>query len=230
LGNPNRDSSSPTPPPASPTKKVSAKTSHSSRGTPPTESSRLPPAQGKHPPAQDNKFPPAQGRPPPAPNSRPPPAQHSRPSPAQHSRPPPTQHSRPPPTQNSRSYTSMSSSQTAMSHGSPSLTRTSSYQRKSSTKKGGGWGLFKKKETPVTYKPPPILRPVTKHAITKASDWDKETYCWALYNFHGELPCDLQFNKGQRISIITRTDTQDDWWEGTVNGKTGIFPANYVSL
>ena len=75
-----------------------------------------------------------------------------------------------------------------------------------------------------------VRRPITKHAITKSGDWDKEVYCKALYNFYGEMPCDLQFRKGQRIAIVTRTDSQDDWWEGKVNGQIGIFPANYVSL
>ena len=115
-----------------------------------------------------------------------------------------------------------------------SPSRTSSYKGKSSSKGAGvGWNPFKKKDHHPIHRPPDTTsrRPITKHAITKAAgEWDKEVYCYALYNFGGELPCDLQFKKGQRIAIITRTSTQDDWWEGTVNGKTGIFPANYVSL
>jgi len=72
--------------------------------------------------------------------------------------------------------------------------------------------------------------PCTYKDITKSDEWDKEFYCEALYDFCGEMPCDLQFRKGQRIAIVTWTDSQDDWWERTVNGQTGIFPANYVSL
>ena len=157
-----------------------------------------------------------------------------------------TSSSKHPPVQSSRSYTSTTSSDrqpssySSHTHGPTSSRRssygsshgrTSSYKGKSSSKSGGGgWNLFKKKEAPVEYKASAPRKPITKHAITKASDWDKEVYCYALYGFKGELPCDLQFNKGQRIAIITRTATQNDWWEGTVNGKTGIFPANYVHL
>ena len=137
---------------------------------------------------------------------------------------PPVQSSRPS-VQSSRSHTSSSSTSSSRSS---SHYRRPAYKSKDKSSSKGGWNLFKKKET--SYHPPPSRKPVTKHAITKAGDWDKESYCWALYNFYGELPCDLQFTKGQRIAIITRTATQDDWWEGTVNGKTGIFPANYVSL
>ncbi|XP_065911255.1 SH3 domain-containing YSC84-like protein 1 [Dysidea avara] len=91
-------------------------------------------------------------------------------------------------------------------------------------------GSQKKKGSALQKTPVIVRHPITKHAITKSGDWDKEVYCKALYNFHGEMSCDLQFRKGQRIAIVTRTDSQDDWWEGTVNGQTGIFPANYVSL
>jgi len=56
----------------------------------------------------------------------------------------------------------------------------------------------------------------------------RQYYCKALYDFYGDMPCDLQFKKVQRIAIVTWTESQDDWWERTVNDKTGIFPANYV--
>ena len=97
-----------------------------------------------------------------------------------------------------------------------------------------GGGIHSKRKTTSQYAGRQVQQltdPSLNMPITKAAgEWDKEVYCYALYNFSGELPCDLQFKKGQRIAIITRTSTQDDWWEGTVNGKTGIFPANYVSL
>lgn len=52
----------------------------------------------------------------------------------------------------------------------------------------------------------------------------------ALYTFKGEESGDLPFRKGDVISIIKKSDSQDDWWTGRVNGKEGIFPANYVEL
>ncbi|XP_038053024.1 SH3 domain-containing YSC84-like protein 1 [Patiria miniata] len=52
----------------------------------------------------------------------------------------------------------------------------------------------------------------------------------AVQSFTGILRCDLSFNKGDRIDVLTRTDTRFDWWEGRVNGQTGIFPANYVKI
>lgn len=52
----------------------------------------------------------------------------------------------------------------------------------------------------------------------------------ALYSFDGEQSGDLPFRKGDVITIIKKSDSQDDWWTGSLNGKEGIFPANYVEL
>ncbi|AJU29641.1 AEG_G0023810.mRNA.1.CDS.1 [Saccharomyces cerevisiae] len=52
----------------------------------------------------------------------------------------------------------------------------------------------------------------------------------ALYNFAGEQPGDLAFKKGDVITILKKSDSQNDWWTGRTNGKEGIFPANYVRV
>ena len=50
--------------------------------------------------------------------------------------------------------------------------------------------------------------------------------CTALYTYSGESG-DLSFQEGDVISI---TKSDGDWWEGTLNGRKGIFPANYVKM
>ncbi|KAH3686960.1 hypothetical protein WICPIJ_002058 [Wickerhamomyces pijperi] len=52
----------------------------------------------------------------------------------------------------------------------------------------------------------------------------------ALFSFEGEESGDLPFRKGEVITIIKKSESQDDWWTGRCNGKEGIFPANYVEL
>jgi len=52
----------------------------------------------------------------------------------------------------------------------------------------------------------------------------------ALYNFETIEPGDLGFLKGDIITITERSEKIDDWWTGVVNGKQGIFPANFVRL
>ncbi|XP_066569377.1 SH3 domain-containing YSC84-like protein 1 isoform X2 [Amia ocellicauda] len=51
----------------------------------------------------------------------------------------------------------------------------------------------------------------------------------AMHPFEGQQPGDLSFNVGDRITVINKTDSQYDWWEGQLGGKVGIFPANFVS-
>ena len=52
----------------------------------------------------------------------------------------------------------------------------------------------------------------------------------ALYAFEGQQPGDLTFQAGDRIAVISKTDSHFDWWEGKLRGRTGIFPANYVTM
>lgn len=48
----------------------------------------------------------------------------------------------------------------------------------------------------------------------------------ALYDFEAANPEELQLHEGDVI-IVTKKD-DSGWWEGSLNGKVGIFPANYV--
>ncbi|SCU98992.1 LADA_0H16644g1_1 [Lachancea dasiensis] len=52
----------------------------------------------------------------------------------------------------------------------------------------------------------------------------------ALYSFKGEQSGDLSFRKGDVISILKKSESQNDWWTGRNNSQEGIFPANYVEL
>lgn len=48
----------------------------------------------------------------------------------------------------------------------------------------------------------------------------------AEYSFQGENNDELQFKKGDIITVTQRED--GGWWEGTLNEVTGWFPSNYV--
>jgi len=47
----------------------------------------------------------------------------------------------------------------------------------------------------------------------------------ALYDYDGEREGDLQFRVGDKIAV---TNQAGNWWTGTLNGNTGVFPSNYV--
>ncbi|EAX09142.1 Rho guanine nucleotide exchange factor (GEF) 7, isoform CRA_a [Homo sapiens] len=48
----------------------------------------------------------------------------------------------------------------------------------------------------------------------------------AKFNFQQTNEDELSFSKGDVIHV-TRVE-EGGWWEGTLNGRTGWFPSNYV--
>lgn len=73
-------------------------------------------------------------------------------------------------------------------------------------------GTFAKKKPP----PPP---PPKKREL--------HNFVTARYSFDGMSLGDLSFKEGDRIKVIKKTDSKDDWWEGELAGRRGAFPANY---
>lgn len=69
--------------------------------------------------------------------------------------------------------------------------------------------------------PPPI--PKKKPGLMSSPE-----YVIALYDYKAQAEGDLTFASGDRIEVVQRTPSQDDWWTGVVNGVQGIFPGNYV--
>lgn len=48
----------------------------------------------------------------------------------------------------------------------------------------------------------------------------------AKFSFQGETEMDLPFRQGDVIRILGKPFP--DWWEGEINGRKGLFPANFV--
>ncbi|ODM15458.1 hypothetical protein SI65_09061 [Aspergillus cristatus] len=64
-------------------------------------------------------------------------------------------------------------------------------------------------------RPPPPPKPKV-HLVT------------ALYDFQGQSEDDLVFYEGDKIRVIEKTASSNDWWQGELRGVKGYFPANYV--
>ncbi|RKF72833.1 Regulator of cytoskeleton and endocytosis [Golovinomyces cichoracearum] len=70
-------------------------------------------------------------------------------------------------------------------------------------------------------RPPPP--PPPKRKASQKPDF----YVTALYSFEGQNEGDLSFQEGDVIKVVKKTASSDDWWEGTLRGIQGSFPANY---
>jgi len=86
------------------------------------------------------------------------------------------------------------------------------------TPSGGAASAAASKRAPP---PPPPLKPKPKVA-------PKVQYVVALYDFAAQADGDLSFNTGDRIEVVERGASAEDWWTGRVNGQQGVFPGNYV--
>ncbi len=50
----------------------------------------------------------------------------------------------------------------------------------------------------------------------------------ALYQFDAENENELSFQAGDVITLLSQLD--ENWYEGELNGATGIFPTSYVEI
>ncbi len=66
--------------------------------------------------------------------------------------------------------------------------------------------------------PPPPARLPSQQSV----------FVTALYDFNGQSEGDLSFREGDRIRVVKKTESTDDWWQGELKGLQGAFPANYV--
>ncbi|KAI3391995.1 hypothetical protein diail_6371 [Diaporthe ilicicola] len=58
----------------------------------------------------------------------------------------------------------------------------------------------------------------------------KKNEAIALFTFDAEQPGDLGFQKGDVITVLKKTDSDNDWWTGMIGTKHGTFPSNYVKM
>ncbi|KAK7476700.1 hypothetical protein BaRGS_00032098 [Batillaria attramentaria] len=63
---------------------------------------------------------------------------------------------------------------------------------------------------------------------TRSHDVEITPYAKTLYPFQAQLPNELSFNDNEIVTLIQHVD--EDWIEGELDGKIGLFPANFVEI
>lgn len=70
--------------------------------------------------------------------------------------------------------------------------------------------------------PPPAPKPRPKPPVPTV------VYVTALYDYSAQAEGDLSFSVGDKIELVKRGDSVEDWWTGRIRGEEGVFPGNYV--
>lgn len=51
----------------------------------------------------------------------------------------------------------------------------------------------------------------------------------ALYDYEAQAHGDLSFSAGDEIEIVQRTNNENEWWTGRLNGREGQFPGQFFN-
>nr|XP_040218873.2 endophilin-A isoform X6 [Anopheles coluzzii] len=74
----------------------------------------------------------------------------------------------------------------------------------------------------------PLPSPMRSPARTPMPTKPTQPCCTALYDFEPENPGELGFKENDVITLIQRVD--ENWFEGSLNGRNGYFPQSYVQV
>ncbi|XP_076450774.1 dynamin-binding protein-like isoform X2 [Babylonia areolata] len=63
---------------------------------------------------------------------------------------------------------------------------------------------------------------------TRSHDAEITPYAKTLFPFQAQLPTELSFGENEIVTLIQHVD--EEWIEGDLDGKTGLFPATFVEI
>jgi hypothetical protein len=75
---------------------------------------------------------------------------------------------------------------------------------------------------------PPPPPPVVAQPPPPIGSAPKRLYVTAIFDHEAEEHDELGFSVGDVIEVLDSSD--EGWWKGTIAGRVGIFPVNYVEI
>ncbi|KAJ4417953.1 hypothetical protein N0V85_001630 [Neurospora sp. IMI 360204] len=94
----------------------------------------------------------------------------------------------------------------------------------------GGYGAAAAQDAAAEKKAGPGRPAAPKPNYASKQALMKKNEAVALYAFNADQPGDLGFQKGEIITILKKTDSDNDWWTGMIGTRHGTFPSNYVKM
>ena len=52
----------------------------------------------------------------------------------------------------------------------------------------------------------------------------------AIYDYEARASDELSFKRHDVITVLGRDEEDEGWYRGVLNGRTGLFPNNYVQF
>ena len=82
-------------------------------------------------------------------------------------------------------------------------------------------------EKPTSVTDPQIVnRPIFNWPFTHLSFVTGGEKYTAMFTYTAQYEDELSFEAGETVTVLNKDEA--DWWKGECNGKTGVFPSNYV--
>ncbi|XP_022610858.1 endophilin-A2-like isoform X1 [Seriola dumerili] len=82
--------------------------------------------------------------------------------------------------------------------------------------------------SPPAYSPAPVQNRGPSSQRNSVKSRPPEPCCKALYDFDPENDGELGFHEGDIITLVSQID--ENWFEGSLRGRSGYFPNNYVEV
>ncbi|KAK0161389.1 hypothetical protein PV327_009865 [Microctonus hyperodae] len=82
---------------------------------------------------------------------------------------------------------------------------------------------------PSNFVSPPVPEEIERQQINKDRNVAEE-YCRVLFSYAAANEDELSIVEGDLVKILSRDAPDKGWWKGSLRGKVGLFPDNFVKI